>query len=93
MMKRRAGVIVTLSSVSGVYGNAAQVTDAALRALSAEHTKPFFLWVHYYDAHGVPLRSRAVAHFAQTMRLAALAPGLYNWAASARWITRKSVHQ
>jgi len=32
MMKRRAGVIVTLSSVSGVYGNAAQVNYSASKA-------------------------------------------------------------
>jgi len=36
---------------------------------------------HYYDAHGVPLRSRAIAGFARLMRLAALAPGLYNFTA------------
>ncbi len=33
---------------------------------------------HYHDAHGVPLRSRLVAGFAKSMRLAALAPSLYN---------------
>ncbi|MBI2516571.1 MAG: FAD-binding protein [Opitutae bacterium] len=49
---------------------------------------------HYYDAHGVPLRSRLVAGFASSMRLAALAPSLYNWAVSApdvsRWIKQFS---
>jgi FAD/FMN-containing dehydrogenase/Fe-S oxidoreductase len=35
---------------------------------------------HYHDANGVPLRSRLVANFNKSMRLAALAPGLYNWA-------------
>ena len=35
---------------------------------------------HYYDAHGVPLRSRVIAGFAGSMRAAALAPALYNWA-------------
>ena len=34
---------------------------------------------HYYDSHGVPLRSRAVASFARSMRLASLAPGAYNF--------------
>jgi len=33
---------------------------------------------HYHDAHGVPLRSRLVAHFAESARLASLAPWLYN---------------
>ncbi len=31
--------------------NSVQVTDAALRALTAPHTQPLYLWVHYYDAH------------------------------------------
>jgi Fe-S oxidoreductase len=47
---------------------------------------------HYHDTHGVPFRSRLVAGFAQSMRLAALAPALYNWAVAApdvsRWIKR-----
>ncbi len=47
---------------------------------------------HYHDAHGVPLRSQLVAGFARSMRLAALAPRLYNWAVTApdtsRWIKR-----
>ena len=34
---------------------------------------------HYYDANGVPLRSRLIAGFTRAMRLAALAPSLYNW--------------
>jgi len=33
---------------------------------------------HYHDAHGVPLRSRMIAHFADSARLASLAPWLYN---------------
>ncbi|HEY0864535.1 MAG TPA: FAD-binding and (Fe-S)-binding domain-containing protein, partial [Lacunisphaera sp.] len=35
---------------------------------------------HYYDANGVPLRSRLVAGFTKSMGLASLAPALYNWA-------------
>ena len=35
---------------------------------------------HYNDTHGVPLRSRLVAGFNRSMGLAALAPGVYNWA-------------
>lgn len=33
---------------------------------------------HYHDANGVPLRSRMIAHFADTARIASLAPWLYN---------------
>jgi|TARA_B110000908_G_scaffold167047_1_gene219271 FAD/FMN-containing dehydrogenase/Fe-S oxidoreductase len=33
---------------------------------------------HYNDANGVPLRSRMVAHFADSARLASFAPWLYN---------------
>ncbi len=49
---------------------------------------------HYHDTHGVPLRSRLIAGFSRSMRLAALAPSLYNWAvrtpAVARWIKQFS---
>ena len=48
---------------------------------------------HYLDAHGVPLRSRLIAGFASTMRLAALWPAAYNWAVTApdvsRWLKRR----
>ncbi len=47
---------------------------------------------HYHDAHGVPLRSRLVANFARSMRLAAYWPGLYNAVTGApglsRWLKR-----
>ncbi len=47
---------------------------------------------HYYDTHGVPLRSRLVAGFARSMRMASLAPGIYNWAVTSPrvsgWIKR-----
>lgn len=33
---------------------------------------------HYHDANGVPLRSRMIAHFAESARLASIAPWLYN---------------
>jgi FAD/FMN-containing dehydrogenase/Fe-S oxidoreductase len=33
---------------------------------------------HYYDANGVPLRSRLIANFTRSSRLGALAPGVYN---------------
>jgi FAD/FMN-containing dehydrogenase/Fe-S oxidoreductase len=34
---------------------------------------------HYYDANGVPFRSKLIANFSASARLGALAPGLYNW--------------
>jgi FAD/FMN-containing dehydrogenase/Fe-S oxidoreductase len=34
---------------------------------------------HYYDTEGIPLRSRVVAGFSPSMRIAAWAPGVYNW--------------
>lgn len=34
---------------------------------------------HYYDANGVPFRSHLIASFTRSMKLAALAPGIYNW--------------
>ena len=33
---------------------------------------------HYYDANGVPFRSRLIANFSASARLGAMAPGLYN---------------
>jgi FAD/FMN-containing dehydrogenase/Fe-S oxidoreductase len=33
---------------------------------------------HYYDANGVPFRSRLIANFTASARLGAMAPGLYN---------------
>lgn len=34
---------------------------------------------HYYDANGVPLRSRLVANFSKSARMGAMVPWLYNW--------------
>ncbi len=34
---------------------------------------------HYYDANGVPFRSRLIANFTRSARLGSLAPGLYNF--------------
>lgn len=34
---------------------------------------------HYYDTHGVPLRSQLIANFSKSMALASLVPGLHNW--------------
>jgi FAD/FMN-containing dehydrogenase/Fe-S oxidoreductase len=44
----------------------------------------------YYDANGVPLRSRLIAGFSKSARLGALMPGLYNFAMTnsvvSKWI-------
>jgi FAD/FMN-containing dehydrogenase/Fe-S oxidoreductase len=40
---------------------------------------------HYYDANGVPFRSRLIANFSASARLGSLAPGLYNLAVSGKW--------
>ncbi|MBS1598103.1 MAG: FAD-binding protein [Bacteroidetes bacterium] len=34
---------------------------------------------HYYDAHGVPLRSRLIAGFNKSAKLGSIAPGIYNF--------------
>jgi FAD/FMN-containing dehydrogenase/Fe-S oxidoreductase len=43
---------------------------------------------HYYDANGVPFRSRIIANFTQSARLGSLAPGLYNFMASRQWVKK-----
>jgi FAD/FMN-containing dehydrogenase/Fe-S oxidoreductase len=35
---------------------------------------------HYYDANGVPFRSKLIANFSASAKLGAIAPGLYNFA-------------
>jgi Fe-S oxidoreductase len=49
---------------------------------------------HYYDANGVPFRSRLIANFTTSARLAALMPSLYNFAvtngAISTWIKKLS---
>ncbi|MGZ3923750.1 MAG: (Fe-S)-binding protein, partial [Flavisolibacter sp.] len=35
---------------------------------------------HYYDANGVPFRSKLIANFTKSARLGSIAPGLYNFA-------------
>lgn len=37
---------------------------------------------HFYDEHGVPLRSLAVAHITRLNRLGSIAPGIYNFMVS-----------
>lgn len=34
---------------------------------------------HYYDANGVPLRSKLIANFTATAKLGSIAPGIYNF--------------
>jgi Fe-S oxidoreductase len=34
----------------------------------------------YYDANGVPFRSKLIANFTKTAKLGSIAPGFYNWA-------------
>jgi Fe-S oxidoreductase len=34
---------------------------------------------HYYDANGIPFRSRLVANFTRSARLGSMAPGIYNF--------------
>lgn len=34
---------------------------------------------HFYNAHGVPLRSRLIGHFSTLSAIGSLAPTLYNW--------------
>jgi len=49
---------------------------------------------HYYDANGVPLRSRLIAGFSSAMRLASIAPAVHNFLIDApgvgSWIKRAS---
>ena len=41
---------------------------------------------HYYDANGVPFRSKLIAGFARSARLGALAPGVYNFLVGRKWV-------
>jgi Fe-S oxidoreductase len=67
-----AGVMSLCLSCKGCKSECPSNVDVA--RLKAEWQQ------HYYDVHGVPLRSRLVAGFNQSMRLAALVPVVYNWA-------------
>ena len=70
MMKRRAGVVVTLSSVAGVYGNATQTNYAASKAGIIGLTRSLAKEV---GAHGI--RANAVAPgFIETDMISALSP-------------------
>ncbi|MEO7394752.1 MAG: FAD-linked oxidase C-terminal domain-containing protein, partial [Chitinophagaceae bacterium] len=41
---------------------------------------------HYYDANGVPFRSKLIANFTKSAKLGAVMPGLYNFAVSNSFI-------
>jgi FAD/FMN-containing dehydrogenase/Fe-S oxidoreductase len=47
---------------------------------------------HYYDANGVPFRTRMVGNFTKSQQLAALVPGLYNFVIAnqhtGRWVKK-----
>jgi Fe-S oxidoreductase len=43
---------------------------------------------HYYDANGVPFRSRLIANYSGSSRLGSIAPGLYNLLMTAPAISR-----
>ncbi|OQP50850.1 FAD-binding protein [Niastella yeongjuensis] len=49
---------------------------------------------HYYDANGVPMRSKLIANFSASAKLGAIAPGLYNYAVTnkviGKWIKQFS---
>ncbi|MGK2863501.1 MAG: FAD-binding and (Fe-S)-binding domain-containing protein [Chitinophagaceae bacterium] len=42
---------------------------------------------HYYDANGVPLRSKLIANFSASSRIGAIAPGIYNFVMTNRGIS------
>jgi FAD/FMN-containing dehydrogenase/Fe-S oxidoreductase len=43
---------------------------------------------HYYDANGVPMRSRMIASFSKSSRLGMLAPGVYNFFVGQKWVKK-----
>jgi FAD/FMN-containing dehydrogenase/Fe-S oxidoreductase len=43
---------------------------------------------HYYDANGVPLRSRMIASFSKSAKLGMMAPGIYNFFVNRRWVKK-----
>jgi FAD/FMN-containing dehydrogenase/Fe-S oxidoreductase len=43
---------------------------------------------HYYDEHGIPLRTRAIANISRLNRLASVAPGIYNGLAASGPLSR-----
>ena len=43
---------------------------------------------HYYDANGVPFRSRLIANFSKSARVGALLPGMYNFMMTSKSISK-----
>ena len=43
---------------------------------------------HYYDANGVPFRSRLIANYTASSRLGSIVPGLYNFVMTSKGISR-----
>src|SRR5882757_1056904 len=43
---------------------------------------------HYYDANGVPMRSRMIASFPKSARIGMMAPGVYNFFVRQGWVKR-----
>ncbi|HEY5463621.1 MAG TPA: FAD-linked oxidase C-terminal domain-containing protein [Hanamia sp.] len=41
----------------------------------------------YYDANGVPFRSKLIANFNKSAKLGSIAPGVYNWMMTTPWIS------
>jgi Fe-S oxidoreductase len=44
---------------------------------------------HYYDANGVPFRSKLIANFSKSSRLASVAPGIYNFMVTNKFISKQ----
>ncbi|HEX4850367.1 MAG TPA: 4Fe-4S dicluster domain-containing protein, partial [Puia sp.] len=49
---------------------------------------------HYYDARGIPFRTRLIANFTQSAALGSLMPGIYNWvvtnSVTGKWVKKFS---
>ena len=43
---------------------------------------------HYYDANGIPLRSKLIANFSKSAKLGSIAPRLYNFAMTNSWVSK-----
>jgi FAD/FMN-containing dehydrogenase/Fe-S oxidoreductase len=43
---------------------------------------------HYYDANGVPMRSRMIASFSQSAKLGMVAPSVYNFFVKQKWVKK-----
>src|SRR6185437_15053963 len=41
----------------------------------------------YYDANGVPFRSKLIANFNKSAKLGSIAPGIYNWMMTTAWVS------